>query len=233
MDGERFTSRLIESKLLNEDTKILKFSVPENFEFKAGQYVTMAFYNEGKRILRSYSIFSSPHEKGFISICFKKVKEGFASGVLFDMKIDEKIEMKGPLGSFVLRNQKNELMFISAGTGFAPFRSMILNLLKNNFQNKIILLRGYRTEFGLCCENELANLKLIHKNFEYHNILSRPINKDYPFIGHVQDFLEKIVPKDFKGDFYICGLKEMVEGVKEKLLKMGISRDQIFFERYD
>jgi len=74
---------------------------------------------------------------------------------------------------------------------------------------------------------------LIHENFEYHNILSRPINKDYPFIGHVQDFLEKIVPKDFKGDFYICGLKEMVEGVKEKLLKMGISRDQIFFERYD
>src|SRR3989344_3385128 len=128
MEPIRFTSKLLENHLVNEDTKILKFSVPENFDFEAGQYVRVAFYKDGKRILRDYSIFSAPYEKGHILLYIKKVKEGYASNFLFNMKADEEIEMKGPLGNFVLMNHSKDLVFISSGTGYGPFRSIIKDL---------------------------------------------------------------------------------------------------------
>jgi len=233
MDGERFNSKLIEIETINENTKILKFSVPPSFEFKAGQYVTLALYRGDKRILHSYSIFSSPNEKGYILIYFKKVEDGFASNKLFNMEIGEEIEMKGPMGFFTTKDINKDLIFISSGTGFAPVRSMVLNALQNNSKNKIILIRGYRIESSLCYEDELKTLKSKYKNFEYFNILSKPLDKDYSLTGHVQDFLEKLIPRGFMGDFYMCGLKEMVNGVKEKLNEMGFSKEQIFFERYD
>ncbi|PJE81830.1 hypothetical protein COU58_00700 [Candidatus Pacearchaeota archaeon CG10_big_fil_rev_8_21_14_0_10_32_42] len=229
----KFRSELIESRSINEDSKILKFSVPEDFNFKAGQHVRMAFYQDGKKILRDYSIFSSPSEKGSISIYFKKVKGGYASSVLFDMKMGDKIEMKGPFGNFSIREDKEDIFMISSGTGFGPFRSMILDLLSKHSEKKIILVRGYRNEESLCLGNELEELAQKNKNFMYYNVLSVPLNKDFEYTGHVQDFLDKLIPSNFNGNFYICGLKEMVLSVRSNLEERGISKNKIFFERYD
>ncbi|MBS3084492.1 FAD-dependent oxidoreductase [Candidatus Pacearchaeota archaeon] len=233
MEAQRFISKLIGESKINEDTKILDFSAPERFEFEAGQYVRMAFYKEGKRILRDYSIFSAPYEKGKISVYFKKVKDGYASNFLFDMKVGEKIEMKGPLGDFVVGDFSKDLIFVSSGTGFGPFMSIIKDLIYKGYRRKMILIRGYRKEESLVCENELKKIKKNNKNFFYHNILSQPNEEDYNLKGHVQEFLEGFIPYDFNGDFYICGLKDMVSDICEKLREIGVSDERIFFERYD
>ena len=137
MEPIRFTAKLIESKTISEDTKVLKFSSPEGFDFESGQYVRMAFYKDGKRILRDYSIFSSPHSKRIISIYFKKIEGGYASNKLFNMKVGEEIEMKGPLGDFIIKDKKKDIIMISNGTGFSPFKSMILDLLEGGTDKKI------------------------------------------------------------------------------------------------
>ena len=232
MEAIRFTSELLEIENVNEESKILTFSVQENFIFKAGQYMTMAFYKDGKRMLRSYSICSSPSKKGKIKVYFKKVKEGFASNKLFNMKIGEKIEMKGPSGFFAVDSKEEDIFLISSGTGFGPFRSIVLDLLENGFNKKLILIRGYRTEKDLCCKRELDNLKSKHSNFVYYDILSQPKSQYYLLKGRVQKFIPQFLPKDFKGKFYLCGLKEMVLESRETLEKLGISKDKIFSERY-
>ncbi|MBU2612249.1 MAG: FAD-dependent oxidoreductase [Nanoarchaeota archaeon] len=232
MEAFRFNSKLIGESKINESTKVLYFEVPENFEFSAGQYVMMAFYKDGRRILRSYSIFSSPSEKGKISIFFKKVEGGYASNFLFNMKIGEQIEMKGPLGNFTVRNPSKDIFLISSGTGFGPFKSMIKNMSEKKSPQKIYLARGFKNETDLCSEEELREISL-SGNLKYFNVLSRPTDEGYIYKGHVQDFLDKFIPEGFNGDFYICGLKEMVFEVREKLGKMGIASQRIFFERYD
>jgi len=234
MEGKRFTGKLIETKSVNENTKILKFSVPFDFSFRSGQYVRLAFYKDGKRILRDYSIFSSPKNKKFIKIYFKRVEGGYCSDALFNLKVGEEIEMKGPLGDFVLKNKKKDVILISTGTGFSPFKSMVLELLEGEgFQNKLILIRGHRNENDLPCEGRLKRLENENRNFSYYNILSKPKSQSYKLKGHVQDFLEKMVPDNFDGDFYICGLKDMVEDVKNNLEKSGVKNERIFYEKYD
>jgi NAD(P)H-flavin reductase len=109
---------------------------------------------------------------------------------------------------------------------------MIPELLEKGHKEKIILLKGFRNEKDILHNNEFSKLKKEHNNFEFHNILSKPENKNFENIGHVQDFLDKYVPKDFKGDFYICGLDEMVEDVSRELKKRGVKSNGIFFEKY-
>lgn len=231
----RFNSELKEIEKINEEVWIMKFSVPQDFTFEAGQFVLMAFYKDGKRILREYTIFSSPDEKGFIDIYLKKVEGGFASTKLFSMKIGDKIEMKGPTGFFTLKNdsQNKEIIFVSSGTGFAPFGSILRYLKEKGFRNKIKLIRGFRKEEDLVLEDYLQELQKNEENFEYVNIFSKPSDESYELKGHVQDFLEKFVSKDFEGEVYVCGLKEMALETREKLMEMGLKKEQILLERYD
>jgi len=34
-------------------------------------------------------------------------------------------------------------------------------------------------------------------------------------------------------DYYICGLSKMINDVQDKLLSLGVPKEQILFERYD
>ena len=148
------------------------------------------------------------------------------------MKIGQEIEMKGPLGNFTVHDLSKDIFLISSGTGFAPFRSIIKDLTEKKFPKKIYLVRGFKNERDLCCEEELMQISSLG-NLNHFNILSWSTDENYNYKGHVQDFLEELVPREFKGDFYVCGLKDMVFEVRNKLEKMGIPSQRVFFERYD
>lgn len=228
MEAVKFSSKLLSEKKINDEVKILEFEVPPNFSFEAGQYVMMAFYKDEKRILRSYSIFSPPKLKGKILIYFKKVSGGYASNKLFNMEVGEKIEMKGPLGRFKVNDFSKDIVMVSSGTGYSPLRSMVLDLKERDYNGKVMLIRGYRDEKGVVLDEELRGV-----NLKSHLVLSQPLSESYKFKGHVQDFLEELIPKSFNGDFYICGLKDMILLVREKLKLMGIPSERIFYEKYD
>ncbi|MDP2628435.1 MAG: FAD-dependent oxidoreductase [Nanoarchaeota archaeon] len=229
---KEFKSKILEIKKITEDTSIFRLSIPRNFEFKAGQYVLLGFDIEGKRMNRAYSIASSPNKKEFIELCIKKVGHKRVSDKIHELKKGDEILVKGALGNFVIQNKKEDLFFIAAGTGIAVFRSMIPFLLETNFNKKITLLKSSRYEKTSLYDEYFSDLQRKHKNFTFHDIFSKPKDNNYQDKGHVQDFIEKYLQENFKRDFYICGLPEMVDEVKEKLESLGISKDRIFFEKY-
>lgn len=229
-----FESNVLEAKYLNSNVKSFKISVPKDFEFKAGQYLMLSFFINGKKFRNPYSIASSPN-KEFAEFCIKLIENGKSFDFIKNLKKGDRIEAFGPAGKFILDdNSKNkDLIFISIGTGIAPFKSMVFSLLEKGFKKKIILLNGFRNKDGILYEKEFSLLKKKYKNFEFHNILSRPENKNFEDKGYVQDFLDKYVPENFNGDFYICGLNKMIESVVKKLKEKDIDEKRIFFEKYD
>lgn len=231
MFPKKFKSKVLETKNISPSVKQIKFLVEKDFEFLPGQYVSVLFKHQGNHIARAYSIASSPNSKNFIELCVKKIEGGIASNYLFSLKKNDNVELLGPLGSFKLKD-KIESIFICVGTGIAPFKSMIPFLLKQEFDKKIILIKATRYEEDILYNEEFEELSKKHKNFEVHNILSRPRTNKFEK-GYVQDFLEKFIPNNFKGNFYICGLSPMIDAVKQKLTKLGFSENQINYERYD
>ena len=224
----------MEEKYLNQKVRYFKFSVPKDFEFKSGQYLMLSFFVNGKKFRNPYSIASTPNKK-FAEFCIKLIENGKSFNFIKNLKKGDKVELFGPAGKFIIEesSKNKDLIFISIGTGIAPFKSMIFSLLEEGFKKKIILLKGFRNEEGILYDKEFSELGKKYKNFKFHNILSQPENKDFKDKGYVQNFLDKYVSKNFNGDFYLCGLKEMIDSVVKKLKEKNIKENQIFFEKYD
>lgn len=120
----------------------------------------------------------------------------------------------------------------------------------------IWLVYGTRHESELYYHEEFEALAALKPNFHYVPTLSRAGEEWKGHRGHVQEHVARIVeeraarlgislpvaPVDpsipraqlrFDIYAYICGLNEMIAGVREKLASYGWHRKQIIFERYD
>lgn len=231
MTIQKIQSKILEINSLSKDTKQFVISVPKEFKFKPGQYVLLEIEIENQIQRRAYSIAAAPNNNKKIELCIKKVLEKGFTNELFKLRVGKRINLIGPVGKFFIDEKpKEDLTFISVGTGIAPFKSMIEHLLKElNFKKSITLIHGYRHDEDILYKDFFSKLAKKFPNFRQKIILSKP-SKKYHLQGHVQDFLEK--PKS-KNKYYICGMKEMIAQVSEELNSLGVKSENIFFEKYD
>jgi len=228
-----FNSRILETKDLTSGVKSLKLSVPRDFDFKAGQYLSLSVpRNDGKKIRKPLSIANPPQSRNeSIEFCIKIIPNGLASEFVKTLNKGDEVELFGPAGKFVVSDFNKDLIFIASGVGIAPFMSMIPDLLKRGFDKSIILLKSAKNEEDSLYNEELEELQGKYSNFQFYNIFSHPIKSQNH--GYIQDFLERYVPENFKGNFYICGLKEMINDVRKKLLSLNFKEGQMFNEKFD
>jgi ferredoxin-NADP reductase len=230
---QKIKSKIIEKSDLSKDVKKFILGVPKEFKFKPGQYILLELKIDGNVQRRAYSIASSP-DKNKIELCIKKVKEkGFVSE-LFKLKEGSEINFMGPAGKFVIDEKpNNNLVFISVGTGIAPFKSMIEYLLKNlNFKKQITLIHGYRHKENILYKKFFQDLEKSFPNFEQNIVLSKPKTiSEKIHKGHVQDLIKDLIKNPDENNFYICGMKEMVVSVNKELNNLKV-RENIFFENY-
>ena len=192
---------------------------------------------EGKEITRAYSLASAPSGTNRFELCLNRVDPGHLSPRLFDMKPGDCIEMRPPLGMFVLRQQApRDSIFIATGTGIAPFRSMLQAHL-NASSPAFTLLFGVRYESHLLYREEFEEMALAHANFRFWPTLTRPDagwkGRQGRVQAHLAEAIGPIHERRVDVDFYLCGLKEMVDEVRGILKGQGFDRKQIFYEKYD
>ena len=72
-----------------------------------------------------------------------------------------------------------------------------------------------------------------HANFRFWPTLTRPDAGWKGRQGRVQAHLAEAVGGRRDVDFYLCGLKEMVDETRGILKGQGFDRKQIFYEKYD
>ena len=200
---------------------------------------------------RQYSIASARNGErpGYnnISLTIKRVLEdhdgnpvkGVASNYMCDLKVGETVEVIGPFGSsFLMPNHpRSNIVMICTGTGSAPMRAMTewrRRLRKSGkFEGgKLLLFFGARSPQELPYFGPLQNLPkdFIDINFAFSRIPDQP--KQY-----VQDLMRERAAdlaqlmQDDNTYFYVCGLKNMEEGVVLALhdiaQQAGLSWDNI------
>jgi len=241
-----YTSTFDEILQPTPDVRLFRLTLDgakEIFPFIAGQFIQFLCPvpdkdkpGQMKRTIRSYSIASPPEEKRFLEFCIKLVLGGEFTPTLWNMRVGDKIEMRGPVGKFVCEEPvKHDLVFIASGTGIAPFWSMIYHLLKSGVQRRIVLVFGVRYEEDVVYEENFKMLAKEHPNFTPVFTLSRPRNPAtwWGKTGYVQNFLAENIehPKDTKA--FICGLTPMIEAAQAQLEKIGMPKEYIHYERYD
>lgn len=227
-------ARLVSSHELAEGVRHFVFEVPdvERLEFAPGQFVSLMHEINGNTITRAYSLASAPSGSNRFELCLNCVDDGHLSPYLFAMQPGGDITMGAPLGTFVIRQPPRDSILIATGTGITPFRSYLQAYLPQGSPG-FTLLFGVRYESHLLYREEFEAMIRKYPQFRFWPTLSRPGEAWTGRAGHVQVHLKEAIGERRDLDFYICGLKPMVDDVRAMLKGMGFDRKQIRYEKYD
>jgi CDP-4-dehydro-6-deoxyglucose reductase len=216
---------------MSSTVRLLTFEVPDKvrLEFLPGQSIRIELPVDGKIVSLAYSIASSPGPGNRFELCVKAGKKGSPPERLFGLREGEQIRFYPPQGDFVLRQLKEDTIFLAAGTGIAPIRSMIHSLMPENGQHSVQLLFGTRDVESLFFHSEFLALAQRHSRFQYLPILSRPEESWKGARGHVQHHLAGVLPQS--GHVYLCGPPQMVRSASAALSQLGWPERLIHFDR--
>ncbi|MCC7388477.1 MAG: hypothetical protein IT431_06875 [Phycisphaerales bacterium] len=152
---------------------------------------------------------------------------GVASNWLCDRQIGDEVPITGPAGKrFLLPASPDEhdYAFFATGTGIAPFRGMVTELLSRAVRSQIVLVMGTAYGTDLLYDEELVGLAAKHPNFTYLTALSRESQSDGAGRMYVQGRLDthaelfrRVLGGD-RGLVYACGLAGMELGIMRGLL---------------
>jgi glycine betaine catabolism B len=206
-----------------------------SFDFKPGQFVTLdlPIHEKPNKRWRSYSIASWPDGSKRFELIIVRNEEGAGTNYLFEEAvIGSVIPYRGPQGVFVLpETLDQELFLICTGTGIAPFRSMIHQILKSGMPHREIhLVFGTRNRTNLLYHDEMTALAAAFPSFQYHPVLSRENWEGET--GYVHVVYERLAAQHPQAAFYLCGWKEMIREARDRIEKLGYSRSAIHQEIY-
>lgn len=228
---QQYTAVIESKELLTKNIYLVNFRLqnPATLSFLPGQTISL---HVGEGINRSMSIASAPGNTTHILMVHDVSPMGPGSKWTLAHKVGDVGTFMAPLGIFLLDNSPKKKVFIATGTGIAPFRSMLLDILSSHepstMNHELVLYWGLRYEEDVYWKEEFEELAHKHSNFSFHLILSKPAEKWTGLTGHVTDH----VIQENNHEYYLCGNKEMVKEMEQQLLAAGLPKTQIYKELY-
>lgn len=212
--------------------------VKSDFNYEAGQYVTLKMDINGEEIRRSYSLCSSPLADSDFRIAIKKVKDGRMSGYINDsLKEGDVVEVMPPAGNFKtdLSGSKHIVAF-AAGSGITPVFSILKTALANN-NNKFTLFYGNRTTASTIFKAQLDELSVEYGDrLNVLHMLDEESTGNALTEGRIDKAkaveLLKTVSSDLDKEYFICGPEQMIMAISDLLKEQGIDKSNINFELF-
>ena len=245
-DDDRYNARLVAR--LDETESLGYFSVrfddATGVPFEPGQYMTIGVFADGRLVQRPYSVASDPAVCGVdgYELYIRLVVGGQFTTLLWGLPVGHRMRMIGPKGKFTLEPDDDRIhLFISSGTGNAPFVSMMRALLREGRPRRAVFLNGvsYAHEIGYrgLLEGWQASLEY---PVTYIPTVSRPAAPENALwtgrwgrvetiVGPVCDELG-LTPANSIA--YICGNPDMILAAEATLLGRGFPETQVKKELY-
>ena len=218
------------------DVAILKLQLPaaERFQFLAGQYLEFLL-KDGQR--RAYSIANAPDQEGPLELHIRHLPGGLFTDFVFgekDPALKEKdiLRFEGPLGSFFLReDSKKPIIFVAAGTGFAPIKSIVEQMQLKKIQRPIHLYWGGRRPSDLYLDALCKSWAIEIPDFKYIPVISDALTDDQ-WTGRT-GFVHQAVIADHADlspyQVYACGAPVMVNAARQDFSSQCRLPEEEFF----
>jgi ferredoxin-NADP reductase len=219
------------------DTKTLRFRIPKERQLSAkpGQFLAFQWTIDGQRVMRSYSVSSSPIHGNYVEITPKRMENGRVSVFLNDRaKPGLRVEASGPYGRFYFDETLHKsIVLIAAGSGITPMISMLRYIEDLKLATSVTLLYCVRTAADIIFQSELARLERSLSNFRYEVCLSQP---DPAWKGHsgrlTSGFISQHVIDLDSPTFFLCGPKGFMDNARQILSSLRVQQERILQESF-
>ena len=219
------------------DTKTLRFLLPRErrLQAKPGQFLTFHWTIDGQRVVRSYTISSSPVRTDHVEITPKRVENGCVSSFLHDgAQTGLTVEATGPYGRFYFdETLHRSIVLIAAGAGITPMISMLRYIDDRGLSTPATLLYGVRTRKDIIFETELERLRECVPSFNYSVSLSQPDEMWTGGKGRLtrEFILEHLTDLD-SPTFFLCGPRGFMDSIRQVLVSLGVNESRITQESF-
>jgi ferredoxin--NADP+ reductase len=153
---------------------------------------------------------------------------GVASNYLCDLQVGDSVRLSGPNGKkFLLPADVNahDYVFFATGTGIAPFRGMLLDLIHKKASSRVALVMGSPYATDLLYHDLFTRLASEHANFTYLTAVSREKQHDGHDPMYVQDRItasqDVLLPllSSERTLIYVCGIAGMELGIFQHMAR--------------
>jgi ferredoxin-NADP reductase/predicted pyridoxine 5'-phosphate oxidase superfamily flavin-nucleotide-binding protein len=211
--------------------------------FKAGQFLTLKAYINGKQQIRTYTLSSGPSDE-FYRISVKREADGVFSSFLHQqIQTGEVLSFKAPSGAFYIEpGAERPAVLMAAGIGITPMVSMVRHILHD-----AIRTRSIRQTIMLCSVQNLAQRSF----FDELNTLAAQSDghlrviwalttpephavegEDYHFKGRISGALLKAILPIDDYEFYLCGPSGFMQSMYDVVIALGVSDKRIMAEAF-
>lgn len=163
MDTESFELKVVDVVEETGDARSISFEVPEgedeHFAYKPGQFLTLAVPSDQTGVAaRCYSLSSSPHDGGPLTVTVKRTAEGYASNWICEhLRVGDTMRVLPPSGIFTPASLDADLLLCAGGSGVTPIMSITRTCLAEG-SGRIVLFYANRDERSVIFAAELAAL---------------------------------------------------------------------------
>eukprot|EP01041_Mallomonas_annulata_P004429 gene4429-8818_t len=230
--------KLIDVVTISHNTKLLKFKIPgsQSIGLPIGRHISVRAVIDGNKVTRAYTPTSRPDVKGYFELLVKSYEFGKMSSHLHTLKVDQELEVRGPIGNFkYVPNKYPTIGLIAGGTGLTPCLQVIRCVLEGpdaaQDNTNFILFFQNRKHEDILLHNELQELQLQHpQRLAIIYFLSNP--SDHPSWGKTNTHTEKIgyISQEMISSYMspekcplvcICGPSGFNDAMKSLLIQSG------------
>ncbi len=235
-DATASCSELRVARIVEEtrDARSIVLEIPdalkETFRYRAGQFLSFKVPYEGRVLVRSYSLSSSPDCDAEYKITVKRVEGGRVSNLLNDaLREGDRLMVTRPAGLFVLEPSAppdRPLVLFSGGSGITPVISLVKSALATTGRS-IDLLYANRDEASIIFRTEIEELARRHPD---RLRVAHSLDDADGFVDAAR--VARVAEGRLDADFYLCGPAAFMDLVEAALRSLGADPDRIHVERF-
>jgi ferredoxin-NADP reductase len=219
--------RALTPEIIEVDLKIIE---PADFTFEAGQWISVPF---GPKNVRAWSMVSSPTRKGALTLSIDVAPGGIGSQWVRVLEPGAAVSFKGPTGGFVFnRADPRRVVFVAEEIGIVPIRSMLTQLYETGYGRPTALIYWARNPGWLVYDVDFRSLARRYPAFSYLPVLREPPATWRGEKGEPAEAVERLVYGVDRLVVYACGGGETINRVRDVLVKKGMDRKSVKWEKF-
>ncbi len=205
--------------------KTFRFQLPMWMPHLPGQHYDVRLTApDGYTAQRSYSIASSPLDRGVVELTIDRLDEGEVSPYFHDVVVEgDQVELRGPFASYFVWRGESPTILIGGGSGVVPLMCMLRHRRRAMPEAEMRLLYSVRAADEVIYADELAD------DAELTFTRGSPDGWD----GHTGRIDAGMFGSlDPMATAYVCGSNGFVEAAVQLLLDGGLGAERIRTERF-
>ncbi len=210
----------------------LRFPAGVRAKFRAGQYLRVIMADGNSR---NFSMANPPLESDGAELHIRHVPGGrFSEKVLAALTKGDKLDVEIPYGEFFFREDAAKTsVFVATGTGFAPIKSIIQDMIKRGIRGPARLYWGARSEADIYLPALLATWQAQADWLKIVPVLSEPDADWQGRRGLVHSAVLQDLPDLSLCRVYACGNPLMINAARRDFTRTGgLPADQFYADPF-